>query len=131
MQCRFIYKARKRPFTNLGSTSKNADDVVITLAIRTPLAKAGKGGFKDTQLDFMIYSLLKKVIEKSNLDPALVEDICLGNVSPVFLAISIPAHALNRSQKARLPILSEQPPWLQDSPTRLPHQPSTASAPPV
>lgn len=62
------------------STSKNADDVVITLAIRTPLAKAGKGGFKDTQLDFMIYSLLKKVIEKSNLDPKLVEDICLGNV---------------------------------------------------
>jgi acetyl-CoA acyltransferase 1 len=54
--------------------------VVITLAIRTPLAKAGKGGFKDTQLDFMIYSLLKKVIEKSNLDPSLVEDICLGNV---------------------------------------------------
>jgi acetyl-CoA acetyltransferase len=53
---------------------------VITLAIRTPLAKAGKGGFKDTQLDFMIYSLLKKVIEKSNLDPSLVEDICLGNV---------------------------------------------------
>jgi acetyl-CoA acyltransferase 1 len=54
--------------------------VVITLAIRTPLAKAVKGGFKDTQLDFLLYSLLKKVIEKSNLDPNLVEDICCGNV---------------------------------------------------
>jgi acetyl-CoA acyltransferase 1 len=63
------------------STSKNADDVVITLAIRTPLAKGFKGGFKDTQLDFLVYSLLKKVIEKSKLDPQLVEDICCGNVS--------------------------------------------------
>jgi acetyl-CoA acetyltransferase len=62
------------------STSKNADDVVITLAIRTPLAKAVKGGFKDTQLDFMVYSLLKKVVEKSKIDPSLIEDVCLGNV---------------------------------------------------
>jgi len=75
-------------------TSKNADDVVITLAIRTPLAKAGKGGFKDTQLDFMIYSLLKKVIEKSNLDPSLVEDICLGNVSEGKAAYIVRAASL-------------------------------------
>jgi len=62
-------------------TTKHADDVVITLAIRTPLAKGGKGGLKDTGLDYIVYSLLKKVIEKSRIDPALVEDICLGNVS--------------------------------------------------
>jgi Thiolase, N-terminal domain len=62
------------------STQKNPDDVVITLAIRTPLAKGFKGGFKDTDLDYMVYALLKKVVEKSNLDPSIVEDICLGNV---------------------------------------------------
>jgi acetyl-CoA acyltransferase 1 len=62
------------------STSKNADDVVITLAIRTPLAKAGKGGFKDTGLDFLVYSLLKKVVVQSRIDPNLIEDVCLGNV---------------------------------------------------
>ncbi|KAA8570797.1 hypothetical protein MFRU_011g01470 [Monilinia fructicola] len=62
-------------------TSKNADDIVITLAVRTPLAKGFKGGFKDTKLDYLIYSLLQKVREKSNLDPALVEDVCCGNVS--------------------------------------------------
>lgn len=28
---------------------KNPDDVVITLAIRSPLCKARKGGFKDTK----------------------------------------------------------------------------------
>lgn len=62
-------------------TSKNADDVVITLAIRTPLTKAFKGGFKDTELDYLVYSLLKKVIEKSRIDPQLVEDVCCGNVN--------------------------------------------------
>lgn len=62
------------------STQKNPDDVVITLALRTPLTKAVKGGFKDTELDYMIYALLKEVVQKSKLDPALIEDVCLGNV---------------------------------------------------
>ena len=62
-------------------TQKNVDDVVITLAIRTPLTKGFKGGMKDTPLDFIVYQLLKKVIEKSRIDPQMVEDICLGNVS--------------------------------------------------
>ena len=68
------------------STQQNPDDVVITLAIRTPLAKGFKGGFKDTPLDYIIYSLLKEVVTKSNIDPQLVEDVCLGNVcfSPVI-----------------------------------------------
>lgn len=30
----------------------------------------------------MVYALLKEVRQRSNLDPALVEDICLGNVRP-------------------------------------------------
>jgi acetyl-CoA acyltransferase 1 len=62
------------------STTKNPDDVVITLAIRTPLAKAKRGGMKDTDLDFMVYSLLKEVKQRMNMDPAIVEDICMGNV---------------------------------------------------
>jgi acetyl-CoA acetyltransferase len=62
------------------STSKNPDDVVITYAARTPLAKATKGGFKDTSLEYMIYAMLKAVRENSKIDPSLVEDICIGNV---------------------------------------------------
>lgn len=70
------------PLSNISraSTSKNADDIVITLAVRTPLTKARKGGFKDTSLEYMVYALLKEVRERSNLDPGLVEDIALGNV---------------------------------------------------
>lgn len=74
---------RRRALANrsaICSTAKNPDDVVITLAIRTPLAKGFKGGFKDTSLDYIVYALLKKVVEKSNLDPQMVEDICIGNV---------------------------------------------------
>jgi acetyl-CoA acetyltransferase len=80
MLCRFIPHFHTQTRADPSSTSKNAGDVVITLALRTPLAKAGKGGFKDTQLDYMIYALLKQVVGKSNLDPSLVEDICCGNV---------------------------------------------------
>ncbi|KAK7416833.1 hypothetical protein QQZ08_011856 [Neonectria magnoliae] len=74
--------------------SKNADDIVITLAIRTPLTKAKKGGFKDSSLEYMIYALLKEVRERSDLDPALVEDICLGNVSDGKAAYKVRAASL-------------------------------------
>jgi acetyl-CoA acyltransferase 1 len=70
----------KSASNNLDSTAKNPDDVVITLAIRTPLTKGGKGGFKDTPLDAIVVKLLKQVVKRMNLDPALVEDVCLGNV---------------------------------------------------
>ena len=59
---------------------KNPDDIVITTAIRTPLTKAKKGGFKDVPLDGLVYQMLKSVVNKMNFDPQLVEDICLGNV---------------------------------------------------
>jgi acetyl-CoA acetyltransferase len=62
------------------STQKNPDDVVITLSLRTPLTKARKGGFKDTELDYIVYALLKETLAQSKIDPALVEDVCLGNV---------------------------------------------------
>lgn len=70
-------------------TSKNADDIVITLAIRTPLCKAKKGGFKDTSLEYMSYALLKEVKERMGFDAGLVEDICFGNVRR--LAFPFPA----------------------------------------
>ncbi|KAJ5554940.1 hypothetical protein N7461_003410 [Penicillium sp. DV-2018c] len=60
--------------------AKNPDDVVITYLARTPLTKARKGGLKDTSVDDLLVSLLSTVREKSNLDPNLVEDVCVGNV---------------------------------------------------
>ena len=68
---------------------KNADDVVITCAVRTPLTKARKGGLKDTLTDELMISVLKSLREKSKIDPNVVEDVCIGNVlqpAPGFAA---------------------------------------------
>jgi acetyl-CoA acyltransferase 1 len=59
---------------------KHPDDIVITLALRTPLARGFKGGFKDTEFASIVYELLKTVREKAGFDVNLVEDICVGNV---------------------------------------------------
>lgn len=67
---------------------------MITLALRTPLAKAGKGGFKDTELDYIVYALLKQLLNKSNIDPALIEDVCLGNVNDGKAAYLVRAASL-------------------------------------
>ncbi|KAL1621174.1 hypothetical protein SLS54_005669 [Diplodia seriata] len=75
-------------------TQKNPDDVVITLAIRTPLTKGKKGGLKDTPLEGIMLKILEQVIAKSKLDPALVEDICVGNVSDAKAAYYIRAAML-------------------------------------
>ncbi|KAL1875081.1 hypothetical protein Plec18167_005751 [Paecilomyces lecythidis] len=75
-------------------TQKNPDDIVITLALRTPLTKAKKGGFKDTDLDYIIYALLKETLAKSKIDPALIEDVCLGNVNDGKAAYLVRAASL-------------------------------------
>nr|POE94406.1 3-ketoacyl-coa thiolase, peroxisomal [Quercus suber] len=75
-------------------TSQNPDDIVITLAIRTPLTKARKGGLKDTHLDGVVFKMLEQVVRKMNLDPQLVEDICLGNVSDAKAAYYVRAACL-------------------------------------
>ena len=69
--------------------AKNPDDIVITTAVRTPLTKARKGALKDTPVDALLISLLTSIRERMNFDPALVDDVCVGNVlqpAPGFAA---------------------------------------------
>ncbi|KAF5379741.1 hypothetical protein D9615_005835 [Tricholomella constricta] len=61
---------------------KHDDDVVIVSAIRTAITKARKGGFKDTQPELLLSHVLRAVYTQSGLDPALIEDISVGNVLP-------------------------------------------------
>ncbi|TQV94203.1 hypothetical protein V2A60_002750 [Cordyceps javanica] len=74
--------------------SKNADDIVITVAIRTPLTKARKGAFKDSGIEYLTYCLLKELKTRSGIDPALVEDFAFGNVNDPLAASKIRAAAL-------------------------------------
>ncbi|KAM3499276.1 hypothetical protein MY10362_007460 [Beauveria mimosiformis] len=74
--------------------AKNADDIVITVAIRTPLTKARKGAFKDSGIEYLAYCLLKELKTRSGIDPALVEDFAFGNVNDPLAASKIRAAAL-------------------------------------
>jgi len=61
---------------------KNPDDIVVTACLRTAFTKGGKGGFKDTPAADMLVGAFKSLIERSKIDPALVEDIAVGSVLP-------------------------------------------------
>ena len=43
--------------------SAAADDVVIVAAVRTPITKAKRGGFKDTTPDVLLRAALAGVVE--------------------------------------------------------------------
>ncbi|CAE6432630.1 unnamed protein product, partial [Rhizoctonia solani] len=89
--------------------TKHPDDVVLTLALRTPMCKAKKGGLKDTPSDVLLVGMLKAARERSGIDPALVEDIVVGTChapSPAYEARAsaiaagfpkhVPVQAINR-----------------------------------
>jgi len=88
---------------------KNSNDVVITMAIRSPLCKAKKGGFKDMRSDELLTEMFRKAINHSRIDPEIIEDICVGTVlakGPTYEARtaaltagipeSVPIQTLNR-----------------------------------
>ncbi|KAH8903472.1 3-ketoacyl-CoA thiolase peroxisomal a precursor [Coniochaeta sp. PMI_546] len=59
---------------------KHPDDIVVTACLRTAFAKGGKGGFKDTMAADLMAGVLKGLIDRSKIDPSLVEDVCVGTV---------------------------------------------------
>lgn len=61
---------------------KNPDDIVITLAIRSPLCKAKSGGLKDTRSDELLTEMFKQAISHSKIDPSVIGDITVGTVLP-------------------------------------------------
>jgi len=63
-----------------GATKKNPDDVVVVCALRTPLCKSKRGGFKDTHWTDLLVAVLKAVVEKSGVSPKDIEDVQVGTV---------------------------------------------------
>ncbi|KAI3461031.1 hypothetical protein Pfo_017694 [Paulownia fortunei] len=61
-------------------TAAYGDDIVIVAAFRTAICKSKRGGFKDTLPDDLLASVLKALIERTNLNPAEVGDIVVGTV---------------------------------------------------
>ncbi len=48
----------------------------------TAVVQAKKGGFKDTRPEEILSEVLRAVYTQAGLDPALIEDISVGNVLP-------------------------------------------------
>ncbi|KAJ7786141.1 Thiolase, N-terminal domain-containing protein [Mycena metata] len=59
---------------------KSPDDIVITFAMRSPLTKAKRGGFKDARTDELMLEMFQHTITHAKIDPAIVGDICVGTV---------------------------------------------------
>ena len=52
----------------------------MTACLRTAFTKGGKGGFKDTMASDLVAGALRGIIDRSKIDPTLVEDVCVGTV---------------------------------------------------
>ncbi|OZJ05809.1 hypothetical protein BZG36_00874 [Bifiguratus adelaidae] len=61
---------------------KSPNDVVVVSALRTPIARARKGAFKDTVYEELLAAIFKATLEKTKIDPALIQDVCVGTVLP-------------------------------------------------
>ncbi|OAX42359.1 3-ketoacyl-CoA thiolase [Rhizopogon vinicolor AM-OR11-026] len=83
---------------------KNPGDVVITFAKRTAMGRNKKGQFKDTPVDEMMQALFKATFETTKLDPAKLEDICVGTCHPPSPMYSSRAAALASGIPQDVPI---------------------------
>lgn len=52
----------------------------MTCALRTAFTKGGKGGFKDTAGADLLAGVFKALLNKSGVDPSVVQDIAVGSV---------------------------------------------------
>ncbi|KAJ7231459.1 thiolase-like protein [Mycena haematopus] len=75
--------------------AKHDDDVVIVSAIRSALTK-------DTNPEEILFHVLRHVYKSVNLDPKLIEDVCVGNVLPPGVAL----HTVNRQCSSGLTAIS-------------------------
>ncbi len=59
---------------------KHAEDIVVTTALRTAICKGGRGQFKDTAAADLLHGAFVSLLERSGIEPNLVEDIAVGSV---------------------------------------------------
>ncbi|MCJ1259023.1 hypothetical protein MMC24_006857 [Lignoscripta atroalba] len=60
---------------------KNPHDIVFLTSLRTPVTRAKKGGLKDAYPEELLSVVLKATLTQNpNLDPALIQDVSVGNV---------------------------------------------------
>jgi acetyl-CoA acyltransferase len=57
-------------------------EAVIVAGVRTAIGRAGKGTLKNTRPDDLGALVVREVLQRISLDPALVDDVIIGNATP-------------------------------------------------
>ncbi|GES61536.1 acetyl-CoA acetyltransferase [Aspergillus terreus] len=60
--------------------TKSPNDVVILSAVRSPIARAFKGGFRDSYPEELLMPIMKSAVQRANIQPGDVNDAIIGNV---------------------------------------------------
>ncbi|EEY22371.1 3-ketoacyl-CoA thiolase [Verticillium alfalfae VaMs.102] len=59
---------------------KSPNDVVFLSAVRSPITKAFKGGFKDAWPEDILRPVMREATRRANIQPGDVQDVLIGNV---------------------------------------------------
>jgi len=51
-------------------------------AVRTAIGRARRGAFKDLHAEDLLSAALKGILDRTKMDPKLIDDIQVGNVLP-------------------------------------------------
>ncbi|KAH7311859.1 Thiolase, N-terminal domain-containing protein [Rhexocercosporidium sp. MPI-PUGE-AT-0058] len=61
-------------------SQKSANDVVVLAAVRSPVTRAFKGGFKDAWPEDILGPVMSESVRRANIQPRDVNDVLIGNV---------------------------------------------------
>ncbi|CAI7654947.1 unnamed protein product [Penicillium manginii] len=59
---------------------KSPNDVVVLSAVRSPIARAFKGGFKDSYPEEILMQVMQAAVLRAKIQPGQVNDVMIGNV---------------------------------------------------
>ncbi|KAL1970671.1 hypothetical protein VTN77DRAFT_4315 [Rasamsonia byssochlamydoides] len=59
---------------------KTPHDVVVLSAVRSPIARAFKGGFKDSWPEEILMPVMQAAVQRAKIEPGHVNDVLIGNV---------------------------------------------------
>ncbi|KAL4866291.1 hypothetical protein BDV12DRAFT_173195 [Aspergillus spectabilis] len=60
--------------------TKTPHDAVVLSAVRSPITRAFKGGFKDSYPEELLIPVLQAALQRANIHPSEVNDVLIGNV---------------------------------------------------
>ncbi|AFN83181.1 3-ketoacyl CoA thiolase-like protein [Encephalitozoon romaleae SJ-2008] len=85
----------------------SGEEVVIVCALRTPIGRAGKGKLKSLKNDELITAAIQGVIEKTRIDPKLIEEVVLGHcLSSMEGSVAARIGALRAGIPAETPVMT-------------------------